>query len=91
MTGELTMLAMQAPPKLMVESAAYFEERNMPDKAVSLYQKAGNVSRAIDLCFRHRLFESLRGIADSLSANTDPQLLHRCHRARDNMIKPQGP
>ena len=78
MTGELTMLAAQANPKEMIESAAYFEERNMPDKAVALYQKAGNTSRAIDLCFRHRLFDSLRDIADSLNASTDPQLLHRC-------------
>ena len=57
LTGELSSLALQAPPKMMAESAAYFEERNMPAQAVELYQKAGNTSRAIDLCFRHRLFD----------------------------------
>ena len=53
-----------------------------------LYQKpsgapdqAGNTGRAIDLCFRHRLFDGLRDIADSLSASAeraDPALLQRC-------------
>jgi len=66
---------------MMVESAAYFEERGMMAQAVELYQKAGNTGRAIDLCFRHRLFDGLRDIADSLSASAeraDPALLQRC-------------
>ena len=31
MAGDLTMLSQNAPPKLMVEAAEYFEARNMPD------------------------------------------------------------
>ena len=45
MAGELTMLSMHAPPKLMVEAAEYFEARNMAYKAVALYQKGGNLSK----------------------------------------------
>ena len=78
LTGELANLALQSDPKMMGESAAYFEEHNMPDKAVALHVKAGNTSRAIDLCFRHRLFDSLRNIADSINASTDPSLAQRC-------------
>merc|ERR1719453_1511784 len=72
------MLALQAPPRLMVEAAEYFEARGMPEKAVSLFQKGGNTTKALDLCFRSRLFDALREIADSLSSETDPTLLNRC-------------
>jgi len=78
MSSELTMLALQAPPRLMLEAASYFEECNMPEKAVTLYQKSGNTAKALDLCFRCRLFDALRDISDSLSAESDPQLLQRC-------------
>jgi len=78
MAGELTMLSLHAPAKLMIEAAEYFESRNMPEKAVTLYQKGGNLSKAIDLCFRSRLFGALRDIAQTLDSDTDPQLLHRC-------------
>jgi len=78
MPSELTMLALQAPPRLMVEAAEYFEERSMPEKAVLLFQKGGHMAKALDLCFRCRLFDALREIADSLSSETDPAMLQRC-------------
>ena len=46
LTGELSSLAQQAPPKMMVESAAYFEERGMMAQAVELYQKVRARARA---------------------------------------------
>lgn len=36
----------------MVSVAEYLEERGEQEKAVQLYQKAGEVTRALDLCFR---------------------------------------
>lgn len=50
----------------------------MPDKAVALYQKGGNLSKAVDLCFRARSYDALRDIAECMDATTDPQLLHCC-------------
>jgi len=43
--------------------------------AILLYHKAGKVPQALDLCFRSQLHESLRNIADDLSADTEPELL----------------
>jgi intraflagellar transport protein 140 len=43
--------------------------------AILLYHKGGKVPRALDLCFRSHLHESLRNIADDLSVDTDPELL----------------
>jgi hypothetical protein len=34
--------------------------------AVSLYQKSGAVTKALNLCFRAKLFDDLRQIADSI-------------------------
>ena len=50
----------------------------MPDKAVQLYQKGGNLVRALDLCFSARLFDDLRSIADNLGEHTSPAILSRC-------------
>lgn len=56
----------------------YFEEKGSFDKAVLLYQKGGKVARALDLCFKGKLFDSLRQIADNLGADTDPAVLAKC-------------
>jgi len=45
------------------------------DPAVQLYQKAGQSSKALELCFSAKLFDSLRLIADDLTADTDPALM----------------
>jgi intraflagellar transport protein 140 len=36
----------------MADVATYFEDRGELEKAVQLYQRAGDLSRALDLCFR---------------------------------------
>jgi hypothetical protein len=43
-----------------------------------LYQKGGNTAKAVELCFRSRLFDQLREIAETLPADADPFLIHRC-------------
>jgi intraflagellar transport protein 140 len=64
--------------KLKIDAARYFEAKQQMDKAVLLYHKGGNVSRAVDICFNAKLFDSLRTIADDLGPETDPALLARC-------------
>ena len=76
-TQDLARLALQAPVGTMLEAAGYLESVNELDKAVTLYNKAGESSRALQLCFNHRLFDALRAIADDLKADTDPEELRR--------------
>jgi len=78
MAGELNMMVISAPPKQMCEAAAYFEARGQEERAVMLYQKGGNTAKAVELCFRSRLFDQLREIAETLPADADPFLIHRC-------------
>ena len=42
-----------------------------------LYQKAGNVAKAVELCFEGRLFDQLREIAETLPSDADPALVTR--------------
>ena len=77
MASELRLLAQQAPPKVMAEAAEHLEQRGMFDQAIQLYSQSGNMSRALDLCFKHNQFEALREIADHLSADADPALLRK--------------
>lgn len=76
--NELLQLAIESSATLKAEAAAYFEGKSMFDKAVLLYEKSGKVARALDLCFRAQLFDSLRTIADGLGADTPPALLAKC-------------
>ena len=75
-------LALRSPPDAMAASARYFLDRGEPEKAVILFHKAGDVRRAVDLCFDRRLFEPLSTIVDAIAAgedeNADPELLARC-------------
>eukprot|EP00793_Prasinoderma_coloniale_P002837 PRCOL_00002319-RA len=86
--SEVMAMAMQAPPAQVGEAAAYFDAREMYDKSVLVHQRCGNLSRALDLCFRGQLFDSLRLIVDNLAtgadaagggaASADAELLARC-------------
>ena len=71
-------VADDAPPKQLVEAAEYFEAQGQAERAVALYQKGGNVGKAVELCFRMRLFDQLRSIADSLGSDAEPALISRC-------------
>jgi intraflagellar transport protein 140 len=77
---ELLRIALQAPRRTMLDAAAYLEGKGEPallDAAVTLLHKGGDSSQALQLCFTHRLFDSLRAIADDLGTDTDPQMLKR--------------
>jgi intraflagellar transport protein 140 len=71
---QLLSLALQAPVSVKLDVAEYFEGRNMNAEAVLLLQKAGHTSRAIDLCFRHQLFDKMQEFAGdaNIDGQTDP-------------------
>merc|ERR1712072_933379 len=74
---ELVGFALQSTSTQMLETAEYFEKKGAFEKAVNLYQKGGNIPRALDLCFRAELFDVLRTIASDLGADTSPDTLRR--------------
>ena len=80
MDNELMHLALQSPPEMMLDSARYLEERGELEKATTLYHKAGNAGKALELCFAHDLFEPLAGIVKSVAddEDADPKLVAKC-------------
>ena len=46
------MPAVKSTTSLMLECAEHFETKGELDKAIQLYHKGGDLTRALDLCFR---------------------------------------
>ena len=82
--------ALKSRPSLTISVAEHLEEKGELEKAVQLYQKAGEVTRALELCFRAggggvdgerggrerrpAMFEALKAMTDDLGANASPQV-----------------
>ena len=47
---------------------------------MTLYHKAGNLKRAMELCFSAQLFEPLATLTEAIGneSNADPELLAKC-------------
>ncbi|XP_035001907.2 intraflagellar transport protein 140 homolog isoform X2 [Hippoglossus stenolepis] len=76
---QLMNLALLSNPEDMMEAACYYEEKGTHmDRAVTLYHKAGYVSKALELAFATQQFSALQLIAEDLNENSDPALLARC-------------
>merc|ERR1719426_139552 len=64
----------------MLRAGRYCEQSGQPQKAVTLYQKAGYTTRALELCFSAKLYDQLRKIAEDIrpdSESCDPEILSR--------------
>jgi intraflagellar transport protein 140 len=59
------------------QAGEYYESQGVFDKAVTLFHKGGRVARALELCFKYRLFGQLATITEDLDQDADPALLQR--------------
>mmetsp|Transcript_1689 Transcript_1689/g.4984 ORF Transcript_1689/g.4984 Transcript_1689/m.4984 type:complete len:471 (-) Transcript_1689:448-1860(-) len=97
---DLMQFSIKARPSLQVDCAHYFEHKGEFEKAVQLYQKGGELAKALDLCFkvggagRTEIFEVLANISDDLKNTTaSPAVVARCaeffveHRQFDKAVK----
>eukprot|EP00755_Sulcionema_specki_P015940 Sspe_Gene.9975::Locus_3352_Transcript_1_1_Confidence_1.000_Length_4513::g.9975::m.9975/K19672/IFT140; intraflagellar transport protein 140 len=78
MEGEVMQLSLQADLGTIIESAMWFEENNILDKAVILYQKGGELAKAIELCVKGELYSTLQQLADNLDKDTDSEVFIQC-------------
>ncbi|KAH6570782.1 hypothetical protein BASA60_007571 [Batrachochytrium salamandrivorans] len=81
---DLMHLALQSTPKVMNEVARYFESNGQPQKAIPLYNKTGNISRALDICYSTKDMEMLFTIVPLLDPNQD---MNELRKAADFMIE----
>ncbi|BFZ17235.1 hypothetical protein BsWGS_20274 [Bradybaena similaris] len=76
---QLLNYALIGRPEDMMEAARYYESKpGNQDKAVMLYHKAGNYSKALELAFTTKQFGALQLISGDLDERADPELLQRC-------------
>ncbi|KAL5018582.1 hypothetical protein ScPMuIL_004304 [Solemya velum] len=76
---QIMNLALLGKPEDMIEAARFYEQKDgCEDKAVMLYHKAGNFSKALDLAFRSKQFGALQLISGDLDERADPELLQQC-------------
>ena len=80
----LLQFSIEACPSLQVDCALYFERKGEFEKAVHLYQKGGELAKALDLCFkvgsagRTEMFEVLSTISRELDNSAPPNVVARC-------------
>eukprot|EP00759_Apiculatamorpha_spiralis_P023644 PhF_6_TR27211/c0_g1_i1/m.40037/K19672/IFT140; intraflagellar transport protein 140 len=74
----LTQSLKSSESGVLLDSAAYFEDKNHVDKAVQLYHKGGDLQKAVDLCVTYKLFDVLQTIAENLDASADPEVFQSC-------------
>ncbi|XP_062999141.1 intraflagellar transport protein 140 homolog [Elgaria multicarinata webbii] len=76
---QLMNLALLSSPEDMIEAARYYEGTGeQMDRAVMLYHKASDLSKALELAFATQQFAALQLIAEDLDEKSDPALLARC-------------
>jgi len=76
---DLMQLALKSTPELMIDVARYFEDVvHEYDKAINLYYKGENISKALDLCFKHEQYELLGDIIMGFDENIDISTLRKC-------------
>ena len=67
--SELISYAMYSTPEDMVLCAQHYEDSGEHwDKAIMLYNKAGQVGRALHLAFTHQQFNALQHISSNLDS-----------------------
>lgn len=72
--GEVVAIVLKSEDKqIALDCAAWFESRGVYDKAVQLFQKGGDVQRAIDVCIRGGLYDVLNQISETLDQGADPE------------------
>eukprot|EP00606_Chrysophyceae_sp_TOSAG23-5_P000414 GSChrysophyteH2.ASY1.ANO1.1513.1 assembled CDS len=76
--GELMRFALKSTKSLMLDCGDYFEGKGEPDKAIQLYHKGGDLSRALDLCFRAAVFDMMNAIVNDLGADSSSETLQKC-------------
>jgi len=70
----MTMSLISSKP-IMIQSAGYFEQKGKYDKAVQLYSRGGNKTRAMELAMAHNLAHMIEDISSGVGEEDDPSVM----------------
>ncbi|CAD8148851.1 unnamed protein product [Paramecium pentaurelia] len=65
--SDVTAISLQAPQLIMIQSAIYFEQKKIIDKAVLLYMRGGQLQKALYLAQKEKLTDYVKKINQEIS------------------------
>ncbi|RNF21419.1 Intraflagellar Transport Protein 140 [Trypanosoma conorhini] len=73
--GDLYALSIASEDaQLMLDNAIFLEQNSVYDKAVELYHRIGDVQKAIEVCIKGGLYDTMHRISSTLDAQSDPEV-----------------
>ena len=75
MIDDVLQLSYSAPKQTITRAAEWFTGLRQPKNAILMYSRAGQLARALQLCFDLKQYDALDEISDSLDTNTNPRVL----------------
>lgn len=75
--NEIMSLSMMSPKQVMLQSAAYFENKGLHEKAVVLFMKGKNLKKALDIAVNAKLYDYIKRITDEINAEKDSEALEK--------------
>ncbi|RNF11394.1 Intraflagellar Transport Protein 140 [Trypanosoma rangeli] len=73
--GDLLALSIASEDEqLMLDNATFLEQNSVYDKAVELYHRIGDVQKAIEVCIKGGLYDTMHRISSTLDAQSDPEV-----------------
>ncbi|CAK55887.1 unnamed protein product (macronuclear) [Paramecium tetraurelia] len=65
--SDVTAISLQAPKLIMIQSAIYFEQKKIIDKAVLLYMRGGQLQKALQLAQKEKLTDYVKKINQEIA------------------------
>jgi intraflagellar transport protein 140 len=75
MDSEVFNLSLLSSKIIMLQSAAFFEDKKQWEKAATLYDKGGNTRKALKLAEDHKLYDLVKSLSKNVEENEDPDIL----------------
>ena len=73
--NDIMSLSLKSPTPVMLQSAAYFEQKGHNEKAVILYMKGRNLKKALDIAVKAKLYDYVKKITAEINPDADSEML----------------
>jgi len=79
--NDLMSLSLKSPIPVILQSAAYFEQKGYHEKAVILYMKGRNLKKALDIAVKAKLYDYVKKISGEINPDADNEMLNKLSQA----------
>lgn len=75
--NDIMSLSLKSPTPVMLQSAAYFENKGHNEKAVILYMKGSNLKKALDIAVKAKLYDYVKKITAEMNPDANNEILEK--------------